>query len=44
MQKGKKEHDLRLTQLESLTMEVKLFDNDESCNNIQIKGCYIKYI
>jgi hypothetical protein len=30
--------------LESLTMEVKLLDNDESCNNIQIKDCYIKYI
>jgi len=35
---GKKEHDLTVTQLESLSAEVKLLDNQGSINKIWIQG------
>jgi hypothetical protein len=38
IQEGKKEHDLTVTQLESLSVEVELLDNQGSINKICIQG------
>jgi hypothetical protein len=38
IQEGEKEHDLTMTQLESLSAEVKLLDNQGSINKIWIRG------
>jgi hypothetical protein len=38
IQEGKKEHDLTMTQLESLSAEVELLDNQGNINKIWIQG------